>query len=424
MTHARLSPSSAEKWMGCPGSIAEEAKLGLQDGSSPDADTGTAAHFLAAFCFEKNTHPANYIAKQLAVGSWKDGSDGVVWLDNAPADFEARRVVNCDVEFVAYVNHYVFRVRKAAEGHQFFFEQRLPISQITGEEGAEGTADVLIFAGRTLEVWDLKFGFRKVNAERNKQLMIYALAALDEYGFTEHFERVKLVIDQPRVSDQPSVWECSVEELEAFRAEVAAASHATQEDPLRLNPSEAACQWCKAKPTCPALAKFVADAIGVEFENLDANDLEPLDVTGSDDTALGAKMAACDLVEAWVKAVRAEVERRLLIAEPVSGWKLVTGRKPPRKWANEAEAEAALKSMKLKREEMYSWKLISPTQAEKLFGKGGLVDSPRRWGRLEALIAERGEGSIHVAPEDDPRPAYVPANTEDFDNHDDGSDLV
>lgn len=418
--HALLSPSSAAKWMGCPGSIAEEAKLNLPDTSSPDADTGTAAHFLAAFCFEKGTHPASYIGKQIAVGLWPEGTDRAVWLEDAPDGSGARRVVNCDVEFVAYVNHYVFRVRKAAEGRQLFFEQRLPISQITGEKGAEGTADALIFAGKTLEVWDLKFGFRKVDAERNKQLMLYALAALDEYGFAEDFDRVKLVIDQPRVSDRPSVWECSIEDLEAFRTEVAAAAQDTREPFPRLQPSEEACQWCKAKATCPALAEFVTDAIGVEFENVD--ELELSSGLFKDPEVLSEKMAACDLVEAWVKAVRAEVERRLLVAEPVPGWKLVAGRKPPRKWADEVEAEAALKSMKLKREEMYSWKLISPTQAEKLFGKGGLLASPKRWARLEAVIAARGEGSVHVAPEADPRPAYVPASVEDFDNC--GDDLA
>ena len=43
--HAKLSPSSAERWMTCPGSVA--LSEGYADRSSAVADEGTAAHELA-----------------------------------------------------------------------------------------------------------------------------------------------------------------------------------------------------------------------------------------------------------------------------------------------------------------------------------------------------------------------------------------
>jgi hypothetical protein len=58
--------------------------------------------------------------------------------------------------------------------------------------------------------------------------------------------------------------------------------------------------------------------------------------------------------------------------------------------------------MRLKQEQMYNFKLISPTQADKLLAK----ESPRRWKKVEALITQH-DGSPSVAPESDKRPALV-----------------
>ncbi|MGJ7321623.1 DUF2800 domain-containing protein, partial [Morganella morganii] len=66
---------------------------------------------------------------------------------------------------------------------------------------------------------------------------------------------------------------------------------------------------------------------------------------------------------------------------------------------------------RLKQDQMYSMKVISPTQAEKLIKK----DSPRRWTKLEALIT-RSDGKPTVAPETDPRPALVINPETDFDD--------
>lgn len=45
MAHARLSPSSAERWMTCPGSV--KLAEGIEDKGSSYAAEGTAAHELA-----------------------------------------------------------------------------------------------------------------------------------------------------------------------------------------------------------------------------------------------------------------------------------------------------------------------------------------------------------------------------------------
>jgi len=126
------------------------------------------------------------------------------------------------------------------------------------------------------------------------------------------------------------------------------------------------------------------------------------------DNYLSMAMAKVDLVEAWCKAVRGEVERRLLAGETVDGWKLVEGRKGNRAWADEAAAEEMFKrSFRLRDDEMYTKKLISPTAAEKL-----LKDTPKRLKRAMDLMT-RSEGKPSVAPAADRRPALAVSNLAD-----------
>jgi hypothetical protein len=117
-------------------------------------------------------------------------------------------------------------------------------------------------------------------------------------------------------------------------------------------------------------------------------------------------MAACDMIEKWIKAIRGAVEAELFAGRPVPGYKLVQGKKGNRKWANTEEAEATLKSMRLKMEEMYDLTLISPPKVEKIFGPNGSNPSTKRWNKLQSLITQ-SEGSPSVAPESDSRAPLV-----------------
>lgn len=297
-------------------------------------------------------------------------------------------------------------------GGALHVEQKLPIGQWTDEAGAHGTADAVIVAGAELIVADLKFGMGvEVSAVENKQLMVYALAALDVFGKAENgysFTAVRLVISQPRINNF-SEWTVPVEELLAFGKEVKMAAATTRMADAPLHASEKACKFCRAKATCPALTKAVEAATGALFDDL-SEPIRPADCTGDD---IANKMAMVKLVEDWCKALRAETERRLLAGEPVRGYKLVQGKMGNRKWSDAEEAEATLKALRLKVDEMYDLSLISPTTAEKLMGSGAI--GPRQWKKVIPLIT-RAEGSPSVAPESDKRPALVVGgNTDDFD---------
>lgn len=419
--------------MACPGSLAMEQ--GLPDTSSAYADEGTAAHFLASTCLELGRHPATYLGSVIVVGANDNNEfDGAVWADTVTEDFTPRGEYKVDAEMASHVNHYVQAVRKQAEGGTQLVEQRIPITAYTGEPDASGTADAIVITpDGELQVHDLKYGMTPVSAEENKQLMLYALGAVDEYSIATEIRSVRLFIHQPRVQPPGSEWSCDLDMLQSFGQQVKERSfHALQvlniEDPAayihHLRPSDDACRWCKAKALCPKLGAFVAETVGAEFDDItEMTEPEAKDtVSGYSPDELSGKMAAIPVIEKWIKAVRGAVEAALLAGESVPGYKLVAGKKGARAWVDAAEAEKVLKTMRLKTEEMYDMSLISPPQVEKIFGPKGRAPSVKRWNKLQALITQK-DGQPSVATASDSRPALVIDHAAAFDDET-GEDLA
>lgn len=401
--HAKLSPSSAERWMRCPGSVA--LCDGLPDTSSSFADEGTAAHLLASTALEAGNDAAHYKGYGIVFAKF-DGDDRsqCMWEDFAqpPMVITSRYEVNAEMALA--VQDYLDYVRgvQAATGATLMVEQRLSIESITGEPDAHGTSDVVLLAPRELIIIDLKYGRGvAVEADENPQLQIYALAAYNEFSLAQDFDTVRMVIHQPRLG-AVSEWVQTVDELLAFGGEVADAAALTAQPDAMLNPTTKGCKFCKAKATCPALRAEVMEM----FENV-----KP--ATANADL-LAEAMSKADLIEGWVKAVRAETESKLLAGVGIPGWKLVQGKRGNRAWSSKEQAEEALKAMRVKHDQMYDYSVISPTTAEKL-AKAEVI-GPRQWPKLQALITQ-ADGKPSVAPESDKRPALVmSAVAEDFDD--------
>lgn len=385
--------------MRCPASV--QACAGLPDTSSVYADEGTAAHFLAAECLKGGTQPADFVGFSIAVS----GGDTSWWTPAGAAAPPSGAVFEVDQDMALAVSDYVDFVRDVvkATGGELLVEQRLPISSITGEEDAYGTSDAVILADRELIVIDLKFGRGvPVDAEDNEQLQIYALAAYGEFSLVQDFERVRMVIHQPRLG---AVSEATmpVADLLAFGEQVREAAERTRWPHPVFRSSEKACKFCRAKATCPELRAEVIE----QFEAVPQPEAAQTDV-------LADCMARVDLIEGWCKAVRAEVEARLLAGKPVRGWKVVQGKRGNRRWADEKAAEELLKAMRIKHDQMYDYAVISPTSAEKL-AKAEVI-GPRQWPKVAALITQ-AEGKPSVAPESDKRPALVmSAVADDFED--------
>ncbi len=379
-THAKLSPSSAVRWMACPGSVAL-SEGGIKDVGSDAANEGTMMHSFSAKCLETGRDAPSYVGI-------RDEETGLTLTADQAVD----------------VQTYVDTVRDIVEatGGQLLVEQRLPIGWMTGEAGAQGTADAVILTLDELIVVDAKFGRGVVvEAENNPQLLMYAAAAYDEHKVAYDFQQVRLVICQPRLGASPE-WTVSLPQMDKFIGDVMFAAQRTREDDAILQPTDKGCRWCRAKAICPAIKAVVL------------NDFEEVVPETADEQDLARVMANASMIEAWVKAVRAEVERRLLAGMPVTGYKLVQGKKGNRQWASPEDAEAALKAMRIKHDQMYDYKLASPTSIEKLVKADEI--GPRQWTKIQALITQ-SEGTPSVAPESDKRPALVPsADVSDFDD--------
>lgn len=416
MAHAKFSPSAAHRWLSCPGSMIMEKDMA--NTSSAHADEGTAAHFLASECLERDRNATDFLNCFIVI---KKGN--AEWDQEAA---ETRSGFMVDLEMAEFVQKYVDAVRSQAEGNELLVEQRVNFSSFIDAENAFGTGDAIIIGQTEIQIHDLKYGRGvKVDAEGNEQLKLYALGALSDFGMFGDFTHARLVIHQPRLG-HVSESVVTIEDLYDFahRAKntvqmikaIDAGTALFQEKDM-LNPGEKQCHWCKAKATCPALTKAVIETVAGEFDDLSACDLEAEikqaveNVPQHENQMLAKLYAALPLIESWSKAVSIAVADKLHGGEQVPGFKLVQGRAGNRTWSNAEEAEQVLKGMRLKVEDMYDLKLISPTNAEKL-QKAGVI-GPRQWSKVQDLIV-RPDGKPTVAPESDKRPALEVNPLNDF----------
>lgn len=429
--HSIYSPSKAHRYLRCPGSVALEE---IQPDSVSDyALEGTAAHMLAEWVLTSKIASASEMLNDTL--GWEEQGKNISWTVTA--------------DMVDYVQGYVDTIHERVEEFKMLpkvkavnlhVEQRVDFSNIIGIPNQSGTADIVIeveFEDDTvlLSVEDLKYGMGvKVDAEDNEQLMTYGAGVMDAYELVGYdVVKVNLAIHQIRLKHL-SEFTYDAAHIRNFGRDLATqgklAEHnrqrfkeGTPAEKLVLNPGEKQCRFCKAKAHCPAIAREVLETVIGDFDDETNIAEEVKDTTanlgGVELKNLSRFMQAAPLIEGWIKAVRARVEAELFDGKDVPGFKLVEGKRGSRAWVDEDTAEEALKSMRLKQEEMYTRKIISPTQTEKL-----LKSSPRRWNRLQDLITQ-SEGKPSVALQTDKRPALVlsPAS-EDFDDLDDLEDLV
>ena len=367
--HAKLSASGAHRWMVCPASVRMEE--GYADESSSYAREGTAAHELADRCLRHERSARSYVGTEIEV-------EGVTY--------------SVDVEMADYVQQYLDYVRLLPGFH--FPEQRVDFSQWVPD--GFGTSDSIVIADGVISIVDLKYGKGvAVSAENNPQLMLYALGALAAYDFLYDLHTVRMTIVQPRL-DHISEWEIPVTGLLAFgeRAREAAAVALSGEG--GFVPEDKACRFCKARGECKAQAAQHLQTVKGEFAGFEEALAAPLiDTDRLDARELAALLAQVDAITAWASAIEASAQAILEAGGELPGYKLVEGRSN-RQWADDVEAEAALRAAKVKVADMMATKLKTPTQMEKVLGKEHPV-------LLAHVIKPKGKPTI--APLSDKRPA-------------------
>jgi hypothetical protein len=259
------------------------------------------------------------------------------------------------------------------------------------------------------------------------------MSAVFDYARSIGIKTIRLAIYQPKVSGGWTEWTCSLPDLQAF-AELARSKAQTtvgaemmfekmprdEWDRIYLNPkpNDKDCAFCKAMAVCPNYRRKVEEAIGGDFDAVSEWKAIPPPSTAN---GLAAALFVVPMLEDFAKAVRAEVERRLLLDDKaVPGFGLELGRKGARKFKDEAAAEILMrKNWRLTMEDCYDMKLKTPTALEKLSkptkvddgtGKPVVVKPVigiRRWAQLSEMIVQ-APPKPSVKPLKDIKTPYVP----------------
>lgn len=456
--HSLFSASGADGWSVCYGKPAMEHGRGT---SSTYADEGTAAHTLASWVMEariagEDASAADHLGKKIKVRNW-----------DAQAGKHVERVFTVSDEMAEHVDDYVDRFFLISRGRDVlrFCEQRVHYHEALDlpKDKAWGTGDgiAILFdqpeltwtdptteethtfpAGDELQLHDLKYGAGVTVYANTRQLKLYGAGAIAAWDHIANFTRVRLVIHQPRKEHldelviTPAELIAAVRELrpatplvlEAFEAATAFREAGLSDLEVGQNlhrrgflrPDDKACRFCDAQAVCAAKIEEIAEPIsgrsGVtaeDFEDLTVD--EPADVREYGGNYLAAAYAKLGAIESWMKAVRAEIDRRVLLkGEKFDGIKVVAGKKGRRVFTDEGAVQALARGLPAPIQAlMFDRKLKTPAQLEK-----ALKTSPLTWAKLQAFI-DQAEGRPAVVPASDPRPAMSHKSVaEDFEDLD------
>ena len=367
--HAFLSASSAHRWLECPPSA--KACEGVDDRASPYAQQGTDCHELCAYLVEK------------ALG--RDAEDPTENLE-----YYDQEMQDCAEGYCSYVMEQVEGVKKLCPDPQVMVEQRLDFSRWV-EEGF-GTGDCVIVADGVLQIIDYKHGLGVlVSAERNPQMMCYALGAVELFDGIYDIREIRMTIYQPRRENIIS-YSLTKEELLAWAEEVLAPTAKLAYEGRGKFKAGEHCQFCKVKATCRKRAEYNLELARYDFEMPDMLDEEEI----------AAILPKIDSLVSWAGDVKEYALKQALSGTEYPGFKVVEGRSS-RKYTDEAAVAEAVQAAGL---DPYEKKLLGITAMTSLLGK-------KKFEELLGGMTYKPPGKPALVPDSDKRPAMNTA-AEDF----------
>ena len=357
MLHSNIvGGSTAKRVINCPGSVALVQKMPRQP-SSEHADRGTLLHNVIAEHLE---------GKPITLGAKYESQT----LTQDLVDDKITPALRA-LDEVDPTQNMVYEVETRVG-----FGDLLP--------GVFGSTDLIGRVGNRAVVLDWKFGDGVVvDAVENPQLMFYAAAAMRTDSVKWAFDgadEIEMIIVQPPMIKR---WVTTKERIAAFELELVAAVKAASQPHAKLSSGDH-CRWCTAKPICPVMNGAVDRALKSQLIELDTVQMSEL-------------LQSADLLELWLKDIRALAHQVLDKGGKVPGYKLVAKR-ATRQWVDEAAVKQSLLAV-LDESEVIETKLISPAVAEKLLKKQSLK-------LPEGSTVSISSGNT-MASESDPRPAVL-----------------
>lgn len=336
--HAKLSPSSAPRWLACPGSVALSEKV-EQPEPSIYALEGTAAHRLAELAINKHEFDCWW-----ALGKKVKGVE-VTEEMIAAIDMYLNHIVDIELE----------------SDCRIFIEEKIVASSVS--KSLYGTADCIIedHDEDILHVIDYKHGQGVVvSPVENPQLAIYGIGALDLLG-RYNFIDICLTVIQPRSRESAPIetWKIPVTKFYPhWKRKLKDGIKRVKTHPNEYSTGEH-CRWCHAKIICPAQQQEAQELAKLEFK-------EPAELSKK---KIKHILDSADRVQAFIEEVRRYAHKTINEGGSIPGYKLVQ-RRSNRKWTSEKDVIRKLKDRRLKKKIIFNEpKLKSPAQLEKVIGK-------------------------------------------------------
>ena len=238
-SHALLSASSAHRWMIC--TKAPRLEESVEEEQSIYAAEGSLAHSLAEI---KTAVEIGKISKQKYLKKLQQIRSDPLYTE------EMDKATEIYKEFcIERFNE----AKAATKDAVIMLEQRLDYSPWVPD--GFGTSDTTIISDKVLEIIDYKHGKGvAVSAYENTQMKLYALGAVNQFGFLYDLETIRMTICQPRL-DSISTFEMSVEDLLKWGNEVvkpkAELAFKGEGDFI----AGEHCRFCKVKAFCRARAE-------------------------------------------------------------------------------------------------------------------------------------------------------------------------
>lgn len=373
--HAKLSPSSAARWLSCTASVALES--GIEDQGSEYAAEGTYAHSL---CELEAKYATGQITKRQLTARKKK-------LYNA--DFHDAEVEEAAAYYANYIKELVSQLKEQdGEDPAVMFEHRLDLSRWVPE--CFGTADCIVISGNAIHVIDFKYGKGvEVSAAGNPQMQLYAAGAWALFEPLYDIETIGMTIVQPRINNVSCAFLTAQELVDWLTDVVKPKADEALSGAGVFAPSEGACMFCKAKAECAARAE--------KFVELFDDNADPGVLTME---RLGEILEKTRDMKTWLGDLERAATQHLMSGDEIPGWKLVEA-KTRRKIVDEDAAAKALREAGLTDEQIYDVSLIGITKIEKALGKKQAAET------LGDLIV-KPKGGPALAPQTDKRPELHP----------------
>jgi len=300
--HALLSASSAERWIRClPSARLSETKA---DSGSKYAAEGTEAHVLAEFKVNQ------------CLGLTDKSQDPTATLKYFSSEMDDHTT-----DYAVFVLELLDKAYQACREPMLLLEEKLDYSTFAPE--GYGTADALIIADYTMYVCDFKYGQGVlINAEDNAQLRLYAIAALETYGFLYDIEKVCMCVFQPR-REHISMSVKSVADIYEWAETVvkpAAKLAYAGEGNFCVGDH---CKFCRVRAECRARAEHNLDLTRKAFKKPDL----------LEDDEISELLGQLDGFISWAESVQEHAYNSALKGKNWPGFKLVAGRQGNRSFS-------------------------------------------------------------------------------------------